>query len=123
MKHLVLFLAFYILLKPAVPVIDFMVNYSYIIKELCVNRDKPEMECNGQCYLKKELAEAATQEFPISKERKIPIPSQEVFFQEFQEEAFAFPAFADKQAPLVFHRDMRTQREISAIFHPPAAIC
>lgn len=30
-------------------------NKNYIAKVLCVNRDKPEMHCNGKCYLKKKL--------------------------------------------------------------------
>lgn len=32
-------------------------NKDYISKVLCINRDKPEMHCNGQCYLKKKLQE------------------------------------------------------------------
>lgn len=69
------------LVKPAVPVIDFMVNYSYIIAELCINRDRPELECNGTCYLQKELAEASQWNIPISKDRQIPIPTNEMFFE------------------------------------------
>ena len=28
----------------------------YVIKEYCINNDKPELECKGTCFLKKELA-------------------------------------------------------------------
>lgn len=34
---------------------EFMVNQSFIAKELCVNRAKPEMGCNGHCYLMKQM--------------------------------------------------------------------
>lgn len=34
---------------------SFYVNSHYIIKELCVNRFKPAMHCDGKCYLKKQL--------------------------------------------------------------------
>ena len=34
---------------------QFIVNQDLIAEELCENKDKPEMECNGKCYLKKEL--------------------------------------------------------------------
>lgn len=34
---------------------QFLVNQDFIAAELCENKDEPEMECNGKCYLKKEL--------------------------------------------------------------------
>lgn len=33
---------------------DYLLNYDYISKELCVNRDKPDSCCKGKCYLEKE---------------------------------------------------------------------
>src|SRR5690606_18525904 len=33
----------------------FELNRSYIAQNLCVNRDKPSMHCNGKCFLEKEL--------------------------------------------------------------------
>lgn len=33
----------------------FYSNRDYIAKVLCINRDKPEVNCNGHCQLKKEL--------------------------------------------------------------------
>src|SRR5690606_34537987 len=30
-------------------------NKEYIIEKFCVNRDNPEMHCDGKCYLKKKL--------------------------------------------------------------------
>jgi len=44
------------LAKPLWPVVDYMVNYDYIVNVLCENKDKPEMECNGKCHLGKELS-------------------------------------------------------------------
>ena len=34
---------------------QFLVNQDFIAAELCENKEEPEMECNGKCYLKKEL--------------------------------------------------------------------
>jgi|TARA_R100000479_G_scaffold34767_1_gene15122 hypothetical protein len=48
------------LLKPFWPVVDYVVNYDYIVNFICENRDKPELQCNGTCYLTKELAEEAS---------------------------------------------------------------
>ncbi len=37
--------------KPLLPLIIYYANYDYIVTELCENRDKPYLECNGNCYL------------------------------------------------------------------------
>lgn len=34
---------------------DYKVNYDYIVNFLCENQDKPEMHCDGKCYLSKAL--------------------------------------------------------------------
>lgn len=47
---------FYMVLRPLVPVIEYAVNYDYIVKVLCINKSRPEVHCNGKCYLSKELA-------------------------------------------------------------------
>ena len=39
---------------------QFLANQSFIAEELCENQDKPELECNGQCYLMKQLQKAET---------------------------------------------------------------
>jgi hypothetical protein len=41
-------------LAPAI-FIDFKLNQDYISKVLCINRDKPELECDGQCILMKKM--------------------------------------------------------------------
>lgn len=37
--------------------LDFYLNQQYIAKNLCVNRDKPSLHCNGKCHLNKKLKE------------------------------------------------------------------
>jgi hypothetical protein len=34
---------------------QFAINQEFIAAELCENKDEPELECNGKCYLAKEL--------------------------------------------------------------------
>lgn len=36
-------------------VISFEVNRDYIAQSLCVNRNRPELNCKGQCFLMKNL--------------------------------------------------------------------
>ena len=54
-----IFIIFMIALRPVMPLIDYTVNYSYITKNLCENRAKKEMGCNGKCYLAKELSKSS----------------------------------------------------------------
>ncbi|UMB60600.1 hypothetical protein MHL31_16175 [Lutibacter sp. A80] len=62
MKNQFLGIFFYLLyllamIRPVMPIINYYANYDYIAAELCENKDKPYLECNGKCYLKKQLKE------------------------------------------------------------------
>lgn len=39
--------------------LDFELRKDYIVQNLCENRFKPQLHCNGQCYLAKTLAKIA----------------------------------------------------------------
>lgn len=41
---------------------SFQVNKDYIAKVLCENKSRPEMHCNGKCYLMKKLKQAEENE-------------------------------------------------------------
>lgn len=36
-------------------ILNFRFNQKFIASYLCVNRDKPQLHCNGHCFLKKQL--------------------------------------------------------------------
>lgn len=40
---------------PLVQVGDFYINQTSIIEDHCINKDLPELNCNGHCYLKDQL--------------------------------------------------------------------
>lgn len=44
-------------MKPAVPMLHYAVNYNYYATELCVNADMPELHCDGTCQLAMMLKE------------------------------------------------------------------
>lgn len=44
------------LIKPLWPIAEYAVNYDYIVENLCENKDTPSMQCDGKCYLAKQLA-------------------------------------------------------------------
>lgn len=60
MKNQFLGIFFYLLylvamVKPVLPVIEYYANYDYIAAVLCENKSKPYLECNGKCYLQKQI--------------------------------------------------------------------
>lgn len=66
MKHIVLIAltGLYCLtfLKSLSPYMDYALNQEFIAEVLCVNQDKPELQCNGKCYLKDQLEKEASKE-------------------------------------------------------------
>ena len=64
-----------ICLKSLFPYIDFELNKAYIIKTLCVERNKEVNTCQGQCHLNKEIKKNTTQE--EDKQNRIPVPNFE----------------------------------------------
>lgn len=56
------------MLKPVMPVFNYVINQDYIAEYLCINKDKPEMHCDGKCYLMQMLEEQ-------SNEKKQNLPS------------------------------------------------
>ncbi len=52
----VIAIVFILSFRPLIPMVEYVVNYNKIITELCVNRAKSEMMCNGKCYLFDELS-------------------------------------------------------------------
>ena len=54
---------------------SFKINQEYIAKELCENREIPEMSCHGKCYLVKQLKQ---EEQKQEKNKKAPVKQRTV---------------------------------------------
>ena len=46
----------------AVTYLDFTINQDFIAEFLCINKDKPAMQCNGKCHLAQELKQTERQD-------------------------------------------------------------
>ncbi|WP_147300487.1 hypothetical protein [Tenacibaculum gallaicum] len=59
------FVALYMIamLRPIAPFVEYAINYDYISKVLCINKDKPELNCNGKCQLMMELEKQQDDDF------------------------------------------------------------
>lgn len=89
----------------SMPVLEYVTNYKYISQELCENKDKPELECNGKCYLYKKTRalqeEQEEKEAVISEILNLQYTTSEAFSYELisiinTEEIAVFPYFERK---------------------------
>jgi hypothetical protein len=107
-----------------VPVVylDFEMRKEYIIQNLCENRFKPQLDCNGQCYLAKKLHKVA--EDNATKETQ----KQGQFMKKIIEEVFdTTPLFScDLSSENLSTESIYAfqlahfQSFISSVFQPPA---
>lgn len=113
-------MALAILLKPVFPVLDYIMNYDYISKVLCENKDKPKIHCNGKCHLMKELAKASEQEKPISSDKKIAIQEKEVlFFQDIKSLEIKHQFFQNNSFTVDSYTNLYFHLTSCSVFRPP----
>ena len=107
------------LIKPAMPLIDYYTKLdSYL--ELCINKDRPVLQCNGQCVLMQKLNamnwEGSNNPAPPSPVKvnlqEYPIGIIEVDHPDTANRLSEHKAFASEKhtIPVTYHSD---------IFHPP----
>ena len=105
------------------PVIDYVVNYEYISKVLCINKAKPKLQCNGKCHLMKELAKTSESEKPISSNKKIATQELEVlFFEEINSFKITSIFFDKKQIVNNNYSDLYYYLNSDSVFRPPIFI-
>ncbi|GAB3897211.1 hypothetical protein GCM10028803_15460 [Larkinella knui] len=74
-------------------------NKEYIAKVLCENRAKPELHCDGQCYLAKKLHAQQEQQDKATTERVQKTPDFQLFYQSGL--PFSFPAMVPASATIL----------------------
>lgn len=96
----------------------YQVNRNYIAKNLCENRDKPKLNCNGQCYLAKKLKAAEDKEQKSNSDRLEKLPQIQLACQQIARLAFqvSFSDFSENHFPAA---SMASQSSILLPFHPP----
>jgi len=114
-----IFIIFTIALRPVLPLVNYAVNYDYIVKNLCENRNIPQSTCKGKCYVAKELAKTEKQS---NNNQNIKIGGLDVFLSNdilLFTTGKQFPC--DLKNPAPDDISFRTSGYFSRIFHPPLA--
>ncbi|MBE9598348.1 hypothetical protein IM797_03490 [Pedobacter sp. MC2016-24] len=93
----------------------FELNQKYIAAELCINKNRPELHCNGKCYLMKKLKQAQ------DKEQKQERQSQKTQIQDaVVVTPMVFKQYALAETKLHIPGSMGMLQSIkNSIFHPP----
>ena len=93
----------------------FELNKNYIATTLCENRDMPEMNCEGQCYLSKKIKQAQEKEKKNSQELK------KNSFQEalLTEKVILVNPFYEYLSYSITETHINLPVKSTSIFHPP----
>ncbi len=97
--------------------LSFYCNQNYIAKTLCINRDKPQLHCNGKCQLQKKIIQQE------SKDKQLPDKRNENHIQVLFSKSF-FAQLNISSGSIIkkqFHITDSCLLDLCmhSIFHPP----
>lgn len=97
--------------------VNFTINQKYIIDNFCINKDSPELKCDGKCYLAEQIrAEKERQEstpaFRFGQDFGVFITTNSLYYQH----PIQSPINITHQA---FYRNLLLQSLRKEIEHPP----
>lgn len=98
---------------------EYLANYDYIATELCENRDKPEMHCNGKCHLMKQLAKASEHEKPISEKKQASAEHEVLFFEPCWLPRIIFIPLSQKSELFAVRQNLFGRLTCHSLLRPP----
>ena len=99
----------------------YQINKEYITRVLCENRDKPQMHCNGHCYLAKKLKAQKEKEDQQTGELVRNMPVIQLFTSPLSSFAFISAHFTQQKRLFFAYRMARYQAPLSITVPPPCA--
>ena len=120
------FLAYILLFSIMLPTISpwgtiayFHLNRVYIAKVLCENRQRPELKCNGQCYLAKKLKQQEDNKDKETANRVQNLPVLQLFTQAVDSFKFDFDYSQFLEKPRFFYQLVIYISPASRLLRPP----
>ena len=100
--------------------VDYQANKEYILNVLCINRNKPQLQCEGKCQLTKKLKS----QHDTDKQANERGQKQEVPLNLYCQSLFSFPFtnFASIATQPTAYTFSYTSVAYQSIFHPPRFI-
>jgi len=103
-----------------VVVMDYNLNKDFIAKNLCINKARPKMHCNGKCQMMKRLAEEEKQNSEGNNNTSSKLKIQDVVFNDEIFKPVLPPPAKTKNTYNEERPTLKHNSPISSIFHPPA---
>jgi hypothetical protein len=101
-------------------VAEYRMNRDFIAKNLCINKARPKLRCNGKCQMMKRLAEEEKQNSRDNTNNTAKVSTNEVLFcDDVNKPTFPLLTYiitTYNEEPFLFKPDS----PISSVFHPPA---
>ncbi|GAB3999795.1 hypothetical protein GCM10028807_51040 [Spirosoma daeguense] len=94
-------------------------NKEYIARVLCQNRSKPELHCDGQCYLAKKLKTQQDKQDKETTERVQNSPVLQLFCETNAPFQFSVVSIDQSLADLPAYRFPSYSTPLTGLFRPP----
>ena len=103
----------------------FQLNIDYIIETYCINKEKPELQCNGKCHLAQQL-ELIDANLPDNKDKPGILSMSELFLPLYLQPISEFKnevAYCSLSGNLIISKErLYCFDGIDSVFHPPRLI-
>lgn len=99
--------------------LDYTVRKDYISKVLCINKDKPDLKCNGKCFLAQKIKQVQEEEETsknVSQKLEISF-----FFNRCPQFEFNNSLDYCLKTAIIYVISIYSEEYIHGIFHPPRA--
>lgn len=124
MRNALLYLLLFATLLPTVSqwgtIAYYQVNKTYIARVLCENRNKPQLHCDGQCYLAKRLKAQQDRQDKETTQRVQNIAPIQLFCESGLQFTFAAPAKVVQQ-PVYRYVLAHYSAPSSGLLRPPGS--
>lgn len=100
----------------------YLINKDYVARELCVNKSKPQMHCNGKCHLAKQLKkleESSSEDQKPAPVSQLKLREVNWIAQESTTDAVFFPTIVSKEKKQWFLQNRAPNSVSFSVFHPP----
>jgi hypothetical protein len=107
---------FIAVIKPYLPLLSYSFNKKDIAARYCVNKDKPQMHCEGKCHLAKELKKASKEDVKLPQIFKT---TTEQISRPFQQTGFLNPVTSLIHVQISTYLESKGYHYSATIFEPP----
>jgi len=97
--------------------VGYELNKTYIATTLCENRDKPQLDCKGKCFLKKKISQAEKQEQKQERSGSKSFFNDHILISQYRFRSIIRQTNVYVPAPEFFYHFQTSH----AVFHPPQA--